>query len=154
METEEKKKSHWGKGIFALYGGFVVFIISIVLFAASQDYSLVDENYYTKGVQYQTRINQEKNSASLTEKPSWAVTPDKSMFLISFPALLRTDDFKGQIYFFRPSGKEYDQVIDLKLDESGQMVIPLESFIKGNWRIKLSWTSGGEDFYTEEMFTI
>ena len=149
-----KKKSYWGVGIAALYTSFALFIITVVIFATFQDFSLVEENYYSKELLYQQQIDRIKNHAALSNKPYWNIDRETNRFLLSFPDSLAVAGISGTVHFFRPSSKQHDQVIPIRLDDTYQMEIPLMNFIKGQWRIKLRYESGGVEYYDEKMLTI
>lgn len=153
--TEDKiKKSKWGWGIAFLYGGFVVFILSFVIFSTSQDFMMVEDNYYLKSLAYQDRIDMMENTENLTNKPSVAINTNESLLTIQFPDSLAKNGIEGQVHFFRPSDSRVDQVVEITLDENSAMVLPTTRFIKGLWVMKLSWESSQVSYYQEENLTI
>ena len=154
MEETKKKKSRWGLGIFLLYSGFVLFIVSFVVFALNQEFFLVEDNYYQKALHYQDKIESLKNTENLSIKPFLGTDKEKQLVTIRFPDSLAQLGIAGTAHFFRPSDKRADQILPLVLDNSNQMTIQTIRFLKGYWILKLSWESGGVSYYQEEKLYI
>ena len=153
-EGRERKPSRWGLGIGLLYGGFVLFILSVVIFATFQDFTLVEDNYYQKSLAYQSRIDSQQNAENLLIKPSCIVDQTTKQILLSFPSEILSADLTGTVLFFRASDSKYDRLVNLKFDENGSMAVPLDGFITGNWKVKLQWRSQDKDYYIEQLLTI
>ncbi len=154
MTKDNPKKSKWGWGIAFLYGGFVVFILSFVIFSTTQNYIMVEDNYYQKSLAYQERIDMMKNTGNLDIKPSIHINHDENLLTIAFPDSLARIGITGQAHFFRPSDNRVDQVLEIRLNEKSTMVLPTTRFIKGLWIMKLSWKSSQVSYYQEENLTI
>ena len=154
MSDKKNKNFHWGKGIFLLYGGFVIFILSVVIFASMQEFSLVEDNYYNKELVYQEQITRLENTQNLDVKPIFVIDRENLNVKLHFPKELITDDLIGTIHFFRPSSKKHDHIINLKLNSDGLMEIKLDRFIKGYWKIKFQWHSSDNEYYMEQALTI
>lgn len=154
MEEKKTKKSHWGIGIAFLYGGFVLFIMSIVIFSVLQDFTLVEDNYYQKSLVYQNKIDMMNNTSKLSIKPFVKIDTNKKMLTITFPDSLANLGINGTAYFFRPSDKRADQLIKLTLNKNSEMVLPTTRFLKGLWVMKLSWESSQISYYQEENLTL
>ncbi len=154
MKENKTKKSNWGIGIALLYGGFVVFILSVVIFSTMQDFALVEDNYYQKSLVYQNKIDMMNNTANLTIKPRVIVDANENLLTIKFPDSLAKTGINGTAHFFRPSDKRADQIIEISLNENSEMIIPTTRFLKGFWILKLSWESSQLSFYQEENLTL
>ena len=154
MMNTKKKKSIWGWGIAFLYGGFVVFILSFVIFSISQDYTLVEDNYYQKSLLYQEKIEMMQNTENLNNKPTLKIDKEENLLTIAFPDSLAQNGIKGQAHFFRPSDNRVDQVLEITINENSEMVVPTSRFIKGLWIMKLSWESSRVSYYQEENLII
>lgn len=154
MSDKKKNKLNWGIGIAVLYGGFVVFILSFVIFSTTQNYTLVEDNYYQKSLSFQNRIDKLRNSAKLSIKPSVKINKDENELTITFQESLANVGITGTAHFFRPSDKRADQVLELTLNENAEMVLSTTRFLKGLWVIKLDWESSGVSYYQEENLTL
>ncbi len=138
-------KFNWGTGIFLTYSAFVIFMLSLVFMSMQQKIDLVTENYYTKGVAFQSQINEKNNVAALTEKPTIKQLENGTIEL-KFPTSEK--NIKGEIAFFRPSDKDLDFTIPIDLQNTSSQIIT-QKIQYGLWRVKLSWTQKGKKFYQE-----
>ncbi len=154
MTEEKKNKSKWGIGIALLYGGFVVFMLTIVIFSTMQDFSLVEDNYYQKSLSYQTKIDNMKNTEKLSVKPFVKINSNEKSLTVTFPDSVAKNGISGTLLFFRPSDKRADQMVPIDLNSSNQMILSTTRFLKGYWVMKLSWESEGTSYYQEENLTI
>ena len=152
--TPDTKKTFWGKGIFILYGGFVIFIIGIVFFSSFQRFDLVERNYYDKELKYQNQIDQMQRTEALVEKPVWAYIPSAQSISIKFPQQINPDSITGSIHMYRPSNSSYDMLFTLELDQSGLQLFSMDKKPKGLWRIKINWTIGDHEYYIKDMVVL
>jgi hypothetical protein len=142
----------WGKKIAILYIGFVVLTLAFVFFAMTQKVDLVTDNYYEKELKYQEQIDKSKRTKELKEKTDIQIL-DKTV-KIKYPNKPDKNSQKDFILFYRPSDPSKDLKIQVSADSLGIQVIPTEKFTKGFWKIKLSWTSGGNEYYDESIVNI
>lgn len=154
MNNEQIKKTLWGKGIFILYSGFVLFMLAIVIFSTMQDFQLVEKNYYQNELKYQSRIEQTQNHLSLETKPIWVLNQDEKVLTLKFPSEFMSDGISGTVLFFRPSDKSHDIKVELLPDPSGLQIIPIDKLIKGKWKLKVNWESKNTKYYFEDIFVI
>jgi hypothetical protein len=141
-------KFNWGTGIFLVYSVFVIFMLSLVFIATQQKIELVTENYYTKGVEFQSQINEQSNVAALTEKPTIKQL-ENGHVEIKFPAS-EANQIKGEIAFFRPSDKELDFTTPIELQTTNNQIIT-QKIEQGLWKVKLSWTEKDKKFFQETI---
>jgi len=140
-------KFNWGTGIFLAYSAFVIFMLSLVYMSTQQKLDLVTENYYSKGVDFQSQINEQSNVAGLTEKPTIKQLENGTIQL-QFPTSEK--NVQGQIAFFRPSDKDLDFTVPIKLQTENSQIIT-QKIEQGLWRVKLSWSEKGKKFYQETV---
>jgi hypothetical protein len=147
-----KKGSFWGKGVWLIYGGFVVFILGCVAVVAMQHIDLVESDYYEKGLDYQKQIK--RIELGSREAPSVAINTNNKSIEIDFNPSVITTDFKGTILFFRPSDSRLDFEIPLKLETSGSQNVLDNRLKSGYWRIKITWQAGHESYYSEHQIFV
>lgn len=139
----------WGKGILLTIIAFVGFIMTLVVISVRQDdIHLVTENYYEKELKYQDHIEREKLTAGLERDV--LVFDSQSKFLVLDLPVGAT----GSLQLFRPSDARLDQELALTITQEGKTSIPLEKLKAGYWKVQLTWTENGEDFYQEKKITI
>ena len=143
-------KFNWGTGLFLFYSAFVVFMLSLVVMSHQQKIELVTENYYSKGVDFQTQINEQSNVAALKEKPIIKQL-ENGMLELSFPiSENEKSKIDGEIAFFRPSDKDLDFNLPINLEQENKQLIA-NKIEQGLWRIKLSWTENDKKFFQETI---
>jgi len=155
--TTDSKKTFWGFGIYALYGGFVLFILGIVAFASLQQVNLVDPGYYQKELVYQGRIDRMKRTAALSEPVRVQYVGASRQIRVAFPnvAGVSVDQpITGDITLYRPSNAGYDRSVKIAADEDREQYIDAANLIPGLWRVKIEWAAAGADYYTENMLVI
>jgi hypothetical protein len=142
----------WGKKIAALYIGFVVLVVGMVIFAMTKNTDLVSDNYYEKEIKYQEQIDKEKRTKELPEQVK--IEYLGSYVSVKFPQTYNSKDIKGSILFYRPSEASRDFRLNIEPDENGEQKIMTNKFSKGIWKVQISWKMNGTDYYNESIVRI
>ncbi|MCX6297123.1 MAG: FixH family protein [Bacteroidetes bacterium] len=145
-------KISWGTKIAILYIGFVLLIGTMVTMSVYQKIDVVSDDYYQKELVFQKQIDQTKNADALVEKISHVFT-DKTL-AIKFPSVFNGKKISGEIVFFRPSDALKDFTTEIQLDVNSQQQIQLNKFIKGMYKMQVSWKVDNIAYYTEEVIVI
>ncbi len=132
-------KSAWGIGSFVFYGGFVVFVLGLVLYASIQDVELVEDHPYEKGLNYQGRIDQVNRTVALDSGVTIEPNPSSQNMTIRIPGFGGRALVEGQVRLMRPSNERFDRNWTLSLDSSGSQEISLAGLARGLWRIEVDW---------------
>jgi hypothetical protein len=139
----------WGKGILLTIIAFVGFILTLVVISVRQDdIHLVTENYYEKEINYQDQIDRETSAAGLDREVLLFDSQSKSMVL-DLPV-----GAKGNLQLFRPSDARLDQELSLDIQEEGKTTVSLDKLKSGYWKVQLTWTENGTDFYQEKKISL
>lgn len=139
----------WGKGILLTIIAFVGFIMTLVVISVKQDdIHLVTENYYEKEIKYQDQIDRESASARLDREVLVFDAQSKSI-LLDLPV-----GTKGSLQLFRPSDARLDQELILDITEAGKTSVLLDKLKSGYWKIQLTWTEDGVEFYQEKKINL
>jgi len=136
--NDKTRKSSWGLGAAAIYGGFVLFILSLVLYASIQDVQLTEPGYYEQGLNYQQRLDRLNRSRNLEHGLSIEhnLADAQIVLTLNRPDAARAS---GTIIMSRPSNARMDRRWPLKLDASGRQVLTTEGMAPGQWRIEVDW---------------
>ena len=150
--TTPVKKSRWGLGIWLLYAGFVVFILSLAGWASLQRSDLVSDDYYEQGLSYQKRIDEVVQTQRLQGNPTIAYDPARRTVTICFPKTTSTPT-TGTILFFRPSNEFRDFRLALAPDTSRCQQISDQRLVRGYWRAKCEWEDvNGSHYWEDTLF--
>ncbi len=140
---------NWGKGILITIIAFVAFIMTLVVISVKQDdIHLVTENYYEKEIKYQDQIEREKAAGKLGRDVLVFDPTGKSMVL-DLPI-----GSKGNLQLFRPSDASLDQEVELDITAEGKTTVALDQLKPGYWRVQLTWTENGVEFYQEKKINL
>lgn len=154
MKDTNPKKSRWGIGVFALYGGFVIFILICVGFASLQSFDLVEADYYQKGIDYQQQIDRLNRTATSGGSPTISYDPSQNGIVVTFPASVRAETLHGSVTLFRPSNAQWDRTIPLNIASDNRQVIAADSLANGRWRIKVNWRVGDTSYFAEDFLDL
>ncbi|HEX2867166.1 MAG TPA: FixH family protein [Ignavibacteriales bacterium] len=142
---------HWGRGIFILYGTFVLGILLMVSFYMGQDVQLISKEYYEDEVRYQNKIEKLKRTYALKDKVTFKTADEKVE--ISFPETIHKK-ISGEILFFRPSDEKCDFREKLNIDSNCVQTVNFHGKRKGLWKVELSWKAGSEEYLNEKTIRI
>ncbi|HRB69388.1 MAG TPA: FixH family protein, partial [Chitinophagales bacterium] len=108
----------------------------------------LDKDYYSRELAYQSVIDGKNNLNLLTEKV--IVQSNDTFVSIRIPAEAVANISEGKIRFIRSSDATKDVEIPLMVSENNTQNIPISKFIKGIYRLQLSWKSMDKNYYYEK----
>ncbi|MCH6200362.1 FixH family protein [Aquiflexum sp. LQ15W] len=139
----------WGKGIVITLIVFISLMVGLVTICVKQDdIHLVTQNYYEEEIRYQDQIEKMINANSLDYK------------VLNYDIQLKKVDLhlpvgsKGTMHLFRPSDARLDQEIDFDVINPNANAFDLKSLMPGYWKLKLTWSENGVDYFYEEKINI
>lgn len=135
-------KISWGHGVVIALGAFILFILGMIFFFPNgqKNSELITDNYYEEELKYQEVIDAKNLADRLTEKPS--VTVEKPGITVTFPEAFNNQNTKFSFYLFRTDDKNLDIKKEFTLSEKNAHLIPAKVLSKGNYTLKVLWTSG------------
>jgi hypothetical protein len=151
MKTQ---RNYWPLSIALFLVLFFLGTIGLVVMACCQRVDLVSKDYYEDEIRFQKQINTVERTQRLESNATAAYNPATQTVTISLPLHSSADMIKGQIQLYRPSSADLDQNYDLKLDAKGLQTIDASRLREGLWRVKVSWTFSGEDFYFDKALVV
>jgi len=137
---------NWGKGIILSFVTFAVFVIALVVVCMRQNINLVSDDYYKDELRYQDQIDRMNNAASLTVKPVITVANDR--LAVDFGAASIFDS--ASVKLFRPSDDSLDKKFRLDPANGGHQTFRLAGMRRGMYKLLLTWSSNGKEFYMEQ----
>lgn len=144
----------WGWKIVVLYSLFVIMTLFMVFFFTRQKVDLVADDYYKQEIDYQGQIDKISNAKLLKEPVGIEYFAESRIVKFNFPQEHSEGGVNGKIYFYRPSNADEDKKFDILLESTGVQKIAVGSLNKGLWKVKISWTSSGKEFYDEKVVTL
>lgn len=142
---------NFGVKITILYLSFVALILTLVFLSYGQKVELVSKDYYAQELKYQDKIDAINNTNALSSSIDHKI--DASSILLSINPELNKAGLSGSINFFRPSDSSKDVKIKMNF-VNDQQVISKSTLEHGTYKMQLSWTSNGKNYYKEEVIYI
>lgn len=142
----------WGTKIVIAFIVFMIATLSVVVYLMMQKVDIVTENYYEKELKYQDQINRITRTNAL--KDTLKINNTGKELVIKFPNTPDKSTGKDFILLYRPSDKTKDIRIPVMTDTLNSQVISIERIEKGYWKLQLSWTSSGSEYYHESVFNV
>jgi hypothetical protein len=138
-------KINWGTKIAVLYCSFVALIIVLVFLSMNQKIELESKDYYAKELAFQSRIDATNNANN--SKASIQFEFKENFIQLNIHPQLLTPDFKGEVFFYRPSNSKLDVKLPLQFNAAGLQTIPISTFKKGIYDMELTWSSSSENYF-------
>ena len=149
-----RRKSRWGVGIVALYAGFALFSITLAVVAALQDVSLVETDYYERGLAHQGRIDAKTRAAALSIGVAAAYDPVAEELAITFPPECASDPIESDVVLYRPSNARWDRHFAAESTNDGVRTLEVRHPVPGIWKLHVEWQWRGESYYSEAQVYI
>ncbi len=140
---------NWGTSIVLVFVGFTIIMVTMVTICMKQDdIHLVVENYYEEEIKYQKHIEKVQNTETLTHE------------VLIFDSQLKVVDLHlplgavGTLHLFRPSDARLDQKIPFHITDLSANAVDVKGLKPGYWKVKLTWTENGQEYFREEKINI
>ena len=154
MERQAKSGGLWMWGLTATIVIFIAFFVGFAIWTFQDDVELVYDNYYDKDVVFEQQIKRVARTQALTIQPILTYHQTTQVLDLKFPLALGHTPTDGEVLLFRPADLHKDRLSHLILVGDSLQTIGLPDLDPGLWRIKLNWTSGGEEYYLEQSLMV
>lgn len=145
-------KWNWGTKLFIAIVLFMGFMIVLFIMTLNQDYDLVEKDYYPKALAYQHTIDKESNARALGERVKVENAGENVVF--TFQDDFDPDSITGNIYFYRPSDRNGDDSIPIRLDSARCQVYNTANLLKGKYIVKIDYRANGKSYFQEQTILI
>jgi hypothetical protein len=135
---------NWGtKLVIGMLCFMCMIVVLGVLMVTSQNDTLVENDYYEKGIHYDMDYNKKEQVKVDHADPIFELKADT--LLITF-----VKQAEGTIKFIRISDKTMDRVYALNTNSLNQLKLPVQTKAKGLWKLRLDWKSEGKKYLYEK----
>jgi hypothetical protein len=138
------------KWVVVAFVFFGLFMGTLVVISMREDINLVSSDYYQQELNHQNKITQQENANQLTEKPQLSFENNSVKLLFPFSSSIE----KGELTVMRPSDDRLDQHFELNAMEGDSQLFPLKVWEKGLYRVSLTWSMEGKDYYFEKILVL
>lgn len=147
------KKFSWGTGITIVIVFFLIFtIVQVVLIHKYVNYDLVEDEYYSAEIKYQSQIEKVKRTNELSQ--SLNIKLNKDFIEFDFPTIFQSDKINGIITFYKPSDELLDRKQDIMLNSENKMLFVTDELSPGLWKAKVNWQVEGIEYYNEKLLMV
>ncbi len=149
-----EKKSSWGWGVAALYGGFVLFLLILVVYISFQRFEMVEGDYYNEGLKYQQHIDKVNRTMALDSSVVIRYSTSDRALDILFPSTFLPDSIRGTIQLYRPSNSLLDRSYPIDVSGDFRQIVDVDDLVPGLWKVKINWHYGADDYYSEKKIFV
>jgi hypothetical protein len=142
---------NWGKGIFLSFVLFAAFLAVMVTIMVRQDIGLVSKQYYQDDLAFQQQYERKQNTGLLEVSPDVTIK-DNRFIVVNFHTRMYVED--GELKLIRPSSERLDQHFQLRVSSDSVQQFELKPLERGPYRVKMTWTMGGKEYYLEKLIVI
>ncbi|TGE24832.1 nitrogen fixation protein FixH [Hymenobacter aquaticus] len=136
---------------FVLFAGYIGFMVQQAL---RTRVDLVSPDYYQQELAYQQRLETEVRTAALPAPVQVLLDAQAQRLTLILPAALAGPAVRGQVHFFRPSDQQLDFSLPLRFGPDNQQQINTGRMRPGYWRVRLTFTAGGQAYFVERNITL
>lgn len=120
----------------------MIVVFGILMIRSKSD-ALVDNDYYEKGIDYNTEYNKKLNVKQDHAEPVIEVKKDSLILTFKQPA-------EGKLKFLRISNKSMDREMTIKTDSFNQAKFPIFHRPSGLWKLQMDWKSMEKNYLYEK----
>ncbi len=142
----------WPYAILAWFVFAITVAAVFTAFAVRQEFDLVQPDYYEEELRHQRRIDSVNRTALLDGAVSLRYEREAQCLRLAFPAA--HSDAKGEVHLYRPSDASLDVRLPLDPDASAVQSLDAAGLQSGLWKVRVQWTTGGEEFFIEQPVVI
>ena len=115
---------------------------------------LVAKDYYEQEIRYQSQLDRIERVRASRSLASIQYQPAIKTITISIPGSSGQDRPSGKVELYRPSAASLDLSIKLEVDGNGTQQIDTSNLQPGLWKIKITWSAGGKDYFLDQKVRI
>ena len=144
-----KIKWNWGTKLALWITAFIVFMLILVFMTMRNNIMLVEKDYYPKGLDYQSRIDELENAQ--LKNASFLPSQENDSLQLKLSNVVADS---GTLVFFRPSDNSLDRSYPFNSQNNHPIRLPLTHFKPGKYILKAQWYYKNTPYYREQIIFI
>ena len=141
----------WGTKLLLVFVAFALLMSTLVYMCMKQNFELVSKDYYSDELRYQDKIDGMNNVSKIGNV---VIKENGDKVSIQLPKEVQGLALKGQALFYCTVNSTHDRNIPLEVNDEGLMLIDKTKLVKANYKVKLNWQIGNEQYYTEQNLSV
>ncbi len=151
-QTLAKSFNPWPVSIIGFFLVFILAMTAWITVALRNSMDLVRADYYEAEVRFQQHIDQANRARAWQSEIAIEYKAADNLLLVRLPRAHLSQNPVGAIHLYRPSDAALDRKVPLALDSTGLQRISTGDLRRGLWKVRLAWSAGGEEFFTDTAF--
>ncbi|MBM2816024.1 MAG: cbb3-type cytochrome c oxidase maturation protein CcoH [Ignavibacteria bacterium] len=123
---------------------FPLVLITGIIISLNINEDLVEPDYYTKGLKFQTQIDKTIRGKMPNVQPEIGI--NNNILTITFP----TNNTSGIIRFMRNDNKATDFSVKISIDSTNRQNFDFSHRKRGLWLVKIDWQIADSTYYIEK----
>lgn len=143
---------NWGNKLLLTFIVFVAGMGFLVYRSAKTEFELVEKDYYKQELAYQQIINSREEAKKLSVPVQFSQS-EKGIEL-QLPPEMNGKTAGGEVWFYCAYDKGKDKKFPLQVNLQGLQSFSLDAISPGDYTIKVKWSDGLKNYYSEKALTI
>ena len=144
----------WPVCIIAFFTLAIIGCVAFVIFCTLHPTELVAKDYYEQEIRYQSQLDRMEMVRASGSLASIQYNQSQKLITISIPETGDKPRPTGKVDLYRPSAASLDQSVKLEVDGQGNQQIDAGTLQPGLWKVKVTWSAGGKDFFLDQKVRI
>ncbi|MFN5024658.1 MAG: FixH family protein [Bacteroidota bacterium] len=142
-------KLNWGHKLVVFMIIFMLFITILVVVMSRQHVSLVETNYYERGMNYENELRKHEKTKGLIHTLEYNAAKAQIVFTSAIGG-----NISGTAKFYRPNDSDQDFDKPFTLNEYGACTLSTVGMQRGIWRLTMEWQLHTDTMATTKDFYI
>ncbi len=139
----------WIYGIFAAFGIFISGVGVFLFIAFSQNFDLVEDNYYEQDLVYDAQQERAQNGLDFGRDLKVEYNRASKNISVDFGANMR-GPLQARVQLYRPADAGLDEFHTLELGKAPlRGEIDAQHLAAGKWKVKITWEHEGREHFSE-----
>ena len=143
---------NWGNKLLITFSVFATMISYLVYRAVTTNFELVDKEYYKNELRYQQVIDASNRTAALGS--SVLLNQSEQGIILELPAEMKNKTINGELFFYCAYDSRKDRRLVINTGTEAIQVFDKSAIEPGKYTVKINWTSGESNYYSEKLITI
>jgi len=152
--TKGTRWNPWPVCIITFFSLAIIGCVGFVTFCTLHPTELVAKDYYEQEIRYQSQLDRMEMVRASGSLASIQYNQSLKLITISIPETGDKPRPTGKVELYRPSAASLDQSVKLEVDGQGNQQIDAGNLQPGLWKVKVTWSAGGKDFFLDQKVRI
>lgn len=144
----------WPICIMAYFAVAIIGCVTGIVLCSRHPADLVARDYYEQELRYQRQFERLQHAQMRTQLAAVTYNGEQRLIRITLPPDQAGSHSTGSIELYRPAAVDQDQHLRLEPDAQGVQTIDARHLQPGLWKVRVSWTANGEDYYLDQKVVV